>query len=266
MEKTSQSTEENRGHYGAGDILTPSSMPSTTYDSQSPFMSFFDDVLGQQTEANMSMPPPQSFSVSNSGLLASASKGRSIGRIERLRRQLAAMLPCQEDVDYLSDSSYGWWLIQRHILPHLLRIPDHDLGKPFDVSTVSVSNPMAIARLLLCVALCIQQLPPNIDTRKLKTKVPLQGMMEKIITFVSGTVTSDDELIGNMEGMECLVLQGIYQLNAGNLRRAWLTFRRAINVAQLMGLHRVSLKTSQEAPDVKETRRHYIWYQIMRSV
>jgi hypothetical protein len=91
-------------------------------------------------------------------------------------------------------------------------------------------------------------------------------MMEKIVTTVTTIVTSDDELIGSMEGIECLVLQGVYHVNAGNLRRSWLTFRRAINVAQLMGLHRVSLKTSQEAADLMETSRHYMWYQIMKGV
>ena len=266
MEKASQDVQEARSIYGPGDVLTPCSMPSTTYDSQSPFIALIDDVLGQQGETNNSMPPPQSVSVSKPIPPASAGKGRPIGRIEKLRRQLAAMLPCQEDVDYLFDSSPGWWLIQRHIMPHLLRIPEHDVQKPFEVSTVLLSHPVIIARLLLCVALCIQQLPPNIDPRFLQTKVPLQELMEKIITFVTAIVTSDDELIGSTEGVECLILQGVYQINAGNLRRAWLTFRRAINVAQLMGLHRVSLKTSQEAPDAKEARRHYLWYQIMRAV
>ncbi|OCL06582.1 hypothetical protein AOQ84DRAFT_343131 [Glonium stellatum] len=264
MEKVSQATEENRTPYGPVDVLTPSSTPATTHDSQPPFISLFDDVLGQQAEANVSMPPPQSVSASNSSTPANAGKGRPIGRTEKLRRRLAAMLPCQEDVDHLSELSSGWWLIRRHIMPHLLRIPEDDLQNPFDVSTVSVSQPMIIARLLLCVAICIQQLPPNIDPRGLQTKVPLREMIEKIITFVTAAVTSDDELIGNLEGIECLVLQGVYHVNAGNLRRSWLAFRRAINVAQLMGLHRMSLKASQEVPDLMETRRRYMWYQIVR--
>lgn len=138
--------------------------------------------------------------------------------------RLAAMLPCQEDVDQLSDLSRAWWLIRRYIMPHLLKIPEDDLEKPFDVSFVSVSQPMTIARLLLCVALCIQQLPPNIDPRRLQTKVPLREMIENIITSVTAKVTSDDELIGGMEDIECLVLQAVYQVNAGNLRRSWLAF------------------------------------------
>ena len=262
MQKISQDTEDNRRSHGQVGALTPSSTAATTYDPQLSFMPSFDDVLGLQAEANTSIRPPQSFSSPS----ASAGKGRPIGKIEKLRQQLAAMLPCQEDVDHLSDLSHGWWLIRLHVMPHLLETPGNDFQKLFDVSAVSASHPMMIARLLLCIALCIQQLPPNIDLQSLQIKVPLRELMEKIITFVSTTVTSDDDLIGSIEGIECLVLQAIYQTNAGNLRRSWLITRRAINVAQLMGLHRMSLKTSQEVPDSMETRRHYMWYQIMRGV
>lgn len=277
MDKVSQTTEEAHGPYApVVDVLTPSSMPATTYHSRpTPFMSLHDDVVGQGADANTPPIPPQpqsdsvSNSYSNSSLPFAASGGKAsgqLGRVEKLRRQLAAMLPGQEEVDYLFDVSYGWWLICRHILPQPLRIPEQDLRKLFNVSTVSRSHPIVIARLLLSLALCIQQLPPHIDTRRLQTKTPLREVMDQIITTVTATVTSDDELIGSMEGIECLLLQGVYQVNAGNLRRAWLTFRKAINVAQLMGLHRVSLKAAQEAPDLMETRRHYTWYQMMKGV
>lgn len=264
MEQVSQATEGNSAPFGPADFLASSSTPATTYESQSEFMSSFDNVA----EAKTPILPPQSTSVSNSSNIVSAGNLEAVrvGRIEKLRRRLAAMLPCQEDVDHLSNLSRGWWLIRRHMMPYLLRVPEQDLQKAFDVSFVSTSHPMVITRLLLCVALSIQQLPPNIDPRRLQTKVPFREMIEKIITFVTAAVTSDDELIGSMEGIECLVLQALYQVNAGNLRRSWLTFRRAIDVAQLMGLHRVSPKASQEAPDFTETSRHYMWFRIMQGV
>jgi Fungal specific transcription factor domain len=269
IENSSQRTEETHATIATVDIITPSSTSATTYASQSPFVSLFGHTVGQQAEANTSMAPPQADLVSASSPPASTSQVFQMGRIEKLQQELAALLPCQEDVDYLSDTS-GWWFIRRHIMPHLLGVSEHaehDLQNPFDVSTVSASHPMIIARLLLCLALSIQQLPPNIiDSQRFHTKVPLREMMEKIITFVTATVTYDDELTGSIEGIECLVLQTVYQINAGNLRRAWLTFRRAINVAQLMGLDRVSLKSSQDMADSKETRRYNLWYQIMRGV
>lgn len=266
MEKVSQSPDENRAPYPQLDHVAVSSTPTSMYDSGPQFVSLFDDDFGQPAEANTSMPTPQSNHASISRTLAGASRGAPNGRIEKLREQLAAMLPCQEDVDYLSDSSHGWWLIQKHMLPHLLRIPEADLRKRFDVATVSASHPMIIARLLLCVALSIQQLPPEVDLPRLRTKTPLRELMENIVTIVTTTVIADDELTGSVEGIECFALQGLYQVLAGNFRRSWLAFRKAINVAQLMGLHRVSLKTPHEVPDPMEARRHYMWFQLIQEV
>lgn len=265
MEKVSNRPDEDRDTYDQGDVLASSTSASVSaYDTQSGSLS--SRIPDDGPETNAYMTPPHSVSVPNPTQLDTVAHGRPLGRIEKLRQKLAAMLPCQEDVDCLSDSSYGWWLMQRHMLPNLLRIPEEDLQKPFDVSIVSASHPMIIARLLLCVALCIQQLPPDFDPRRLQIKGSLREMMERNVTTVAATVTYDDELTGSMEGIECFSLQGLYQVIAGNFRRAWLSFRKAINVAQLMGLHRVSLKTSQEAEDVIETRRHYMWYHIIQEV
>lgn len=250
MQNVSQSTEDNRLAYDPVGAFTPLSTSATMNRSRPSFVSTFNNALRQQPDVTPS----------------TSSNGSPIGRTERLQQQLAAMLPCQEDVDFLLGMSHGWWLIQRHMMPQLLKPPEHDTENPFDVSAVSRSNPMVIARLLLCVAICIQQLPPKADLRRLRTTVPVGEMMENNITFITTTVTSDDEMTGSIEGVECLALQGMYQTNAGSLRRSWLTFRRAINVAQLMGLHRVCSKTPQAVPDWKEARRYYIWYQIMQAV
>ncbi len=68
--------------------------------------------------------------------------------------------------------------------------------------------------------------------------------MDKFLSTVQTLITSDDELVSTMEGLECLVLQGVYYINAGSPRRAWLTFRRALNIGQLMGIHRKETSTS----------------------
>lgn len=106
LEKSSQGTEKESVLYGPVDVLTSSSTLATTYGSHSPYMSLFDDVLGQQAETNTSMRPPQSVLASASSPPTSAGQIFPI-RIENLRRRLAAMLPCQEDVNYLSELSHG---------------------------------------------------------------------------------------------------------------------------------------------------------------
>lgn len=61
---------------------------------------------------------------------------------------------------------------------------------------------------------------------------------EQCLTLVDRWVLSDDEHMGTIEGLECAVLQCKLYADIGQVRRSWLTCRRAIGMAQLMGLHR----------------------------
>ncbi|KAJ0415401.1 hypothetical protein BJY00DRAFT_304889 [Aspergillus carlsbadensis] len=185
----------------------------------------------------------------------------TIHKLESVRQRLAAMLPCQADVDFLFAASHGWWLLQQHMMPQLPDMAENDAHGLFNVSTVSKGHPLALARLLLCIAICIQQLPPQLDLRVLETAVPVREIESGIIGFITKEVASDDELTGSIEGVECLALLGMYAVNAGNLRRSWLLFRKAISVGQLLGLHRIMVHSPQ---DTMEARRHNLWYQISR--
>jgi len=51
-------------------------------------------------------------------------------------------------------------------------------------------------------------------------------------------VTTNEDLIGFVEGIECIMIEAMYQNYAGNLHRAWMAVRRATTVAQLIALHR----------------------------
>jgi hypothetical protein len=68
----------------------------------------------------------------------------------------------------------------------------------------SQSHPIVISRLLLVIALCIQQLPIDYDQSRLHLVSSLQDLKEKIVSSTA-TITSDDELIGSLEGIECLM-------------------------------------------------------------
>jgi hypothetical protein len=115
------------------------------------------------------------------------------GKLESLRKRLASTLPSQADVDFLLSSSHGWWLIQQHMMIHLPDTTENDSHGMFNVSAISQGHPITITRLLFRVAIRIQQLPPEMDTRKFQTKVPLRETMSSIIEFLIQNVTSDDE-------------------------------------------------------------------------
>lgn len=195
-----------------------------------------------------------------------AEVGSPTGKLESLRQKLAALLLDQEDVDLLLASSHGWWLIQQHMAPHLLSATENDLDASFNVAAVSKLPTIKISRVLLCIAICIQQLSPEIDRRNFRSKAPLQETMSGIIDFVVENVTSNDNLTGSVQGVECLALQAIYEVNAGNLRRSWVTFRKAITIAQLLGMHNMTVKSSQEDWNMVERKKHHLWYSIARGV
>jgi hypothetical protein len=107
----------------------------------------------------------------------------------------------------------------------------------FDVVDISKGSITSIACTLLYISSCLLQLHPDFDTARLKLYPSVESRMERYVSTVQALVTSDEELVSSIEGIDCLILQCSYHGNAGNPRRAWLTVRRAMNIAQLMGLH-----------------------------
>ncbi|KAJ3523024.1 hypothetical protein NM208_g12614 [Fusarium decemcellulare] len=100
------------------------------------------------------------------------------------------------------------------------------------------SHPTALARRLLQLSICMQQLSPRFDTTRLSLPESMAKTMENIVEQVSELVTSNDHLIASLQGLECLILLGYWHSNAGNLRKAWLIFRRALSLCQLLGADR----------------------------
>lgn len=129
----------------------------------------------------------------------------------------------------------------------------------FRFSSLTTSHPSFIARALLLVATSLQFSDDHVLSQ-LGLPLPPQDLIEKILSHTSTLVTSNDELVGTMEGLECLVLQGVYYCNVGKPRRAWLCFRRALDVAQLMGLHhRMGLSDKDTEAEPLERLRHMWW-------
>lgn len=106
------------------------------------------------------------------------------------------------------------------------------------------THPALVAKRMLQLAICLQHLGPEFPAsiqRTLSRPVTLAGAVTaagRIVAAAASFVTNDDELVGSLEGLECLILQGFYHANAGNLRKVWLAFRRGLSLGQLMGIDR----------------------------
>ncbi|EMT71745.1 hypothetical protein FOC4_g10010262 [Fusarium odoratissimum] len=82
------------------------------------------------------------------------------------------------------------------------------------------------------------QLDPSFNQGSLHLGVGANEAMRRYYYLASSMVTCHDQLLDSLEGLECLIFEGAYLINCGNLRRALISLRRASTLAQFMGLHR----------------------------
>ena len=164
-------------------------------------------------------------------------------KLERLRQTLVDLLPSQEDADLICEASSGWLLLHAFNLSKFG--DDSENGKPSNPSNVNLAevseqHPTIIARTLLYISVCLQQMPPSFHSKLLHLPSSVESRVDRYISTVQTLITSDDELVSTIQGLECLAFLGAFHVNAGNPRRAWLAFRRAMGIAQLMGLDKAN--------------------------
>ncbi|EED17447.1 conserved hypothetical protein [Talaromyces stipitatus ATCC 10500] len=68
----------------------------------------------------------------------------------------------------------------------------------------------------------------------------------------------------NIEGLQCMMMESMYQANGGNLRRSWIANRRAMVIAQLMNLLRSDSRAQYKAldPGIRADPR-FMWFRIV---
>ena len=61
--------------------------------------------------------------------------------------------------------------------------------------------------------------------------------MKELSQSAINLVNMNDTLLGTLDGLENLLLGGLYHIDGGNIRIAWITMPRAVITAKLPGLH-----------------------------
>ncbi|KAI1378035.1 hypothetical protein F4677DRAFT_453740 [Hypoxylon crocopeplum] len=130
------------------------------------------------------------------------------------------------------------------------------------------SHPVLIARKLLMLGIYLQGFSPSITQELNGLSIPHHNIMHCAVETASRLVTSDDDLAGTIEGIECIMMESMYHNNGGNLRRAYLTIRRALVIAQMIGLDRGSnlplLKVLEPATRIR-IDPELMWFRIIQS-
>lgn len=215
-------------------------------------------TAGETPLSNVSLPSPRTFSVRGSARAA---------RYKSISKQLHALFPPQQTLYAISQQSPG----AKYAVAAFYSQQDQIDGKPEPISSLAqvpdvASHPAILAKRLLQLAICLQQLPPYFDSSGLRLGKSPAEAMEEWVAIAGRLVTSDDDLVGSLEGLECLILQSFYQSDAGHLRKAWMTSRRALNMAQLMAIDRKTTKSIRSCDPAFDPKRQpsppVLWFRI----
>ena len=121
-------------------------------------------------------------------------------------------------------------------------------------------HPVLLAKKMLVTALFLQYFPPSSNHGF--TEDPRE-MTNRLGEEAIKLVTTNEGLHGWIESIEVILLESLYHSNYGNLRRAWLAMRRAMTVAQLMGLDREQDPRIRVLDPARTPDHRFIWHNIV---
>lgn len=171
-----------------------------------------------------------------------------------VKQVLVSLLPSQDDATTIVSNTTAWLWGLRHTSGTTLRVdePIPDLH----VAEVAIGSAMALAKTLLYLAIYMQLLPRSFDTKHLRVPAT-DATISSYASIVNSLVLSREEAVCSTDGIECLQLLGMIYFNEGAYRKAWLSFRRALDIAKLKGLRSIYVRSAgQPNSDELKAQRH----------
>ncbi|KAJ5609785.1 hypothetical protein N7528_010352 [Penicillium herquei] len=124
------------------------------------------------------------------------------------------------------------------------------------------AHPVLIAKYMLHIATALQHLHPDFASDMDGLSESPRAMMRRLAGVAMNIVTTNDNLISCVEGLDCLLVESWHHTNNGNLRKGLITVRRAITIAQLMGFHRPGKAHCKIVHRQTRVYPEFIWFRI----
>ncbi|KAH6850600.1 hypothetical protein B0I37DRAFT_444599 [Chaetomium sp. MPI-CAGE-AT-0009] len=158
-------------------------------------------------------------------------------KLGKLSQRLAEAWPSQHELSRLSAAQAG---SSESLVLKASGMPYSGSASVQDILRIPPpgSHPVLVARKLLLLGIFLQgTMAGSLSEDAAATSSSCCNLASKAVE-AAGLVTGNDELANSIESIECIMMESLYHDLTGNLRRAWVAVRRAITMAQMMGLHR----------------------------
>ncbi|KAK1674927.1 hypothetical protein BDP55DRAFT_164191 [Colletotrichum godetiae] len=178
-------------------------------------------------------------------------------------RQLSAAIPALEDCRVIYKLySEADIVFQLMFTPHcLLEKLKPESVEHFMESLRTPMHPTLLAKKMLMLGTMLQRVPTHAGEI---ASEETYRIVDRLAETAISVVCENNVLLGTLDGLECLILQTVYHANGGNPRLSLLTCRRAITVAQLMGLHRPHDPATIETVDSNSTAvPGFVWFRLV---
>jgi hypothetical protein len=154
-----------------------------------------------------------------------------------ITQALLRALPCRKDIEILLGKITKVSILcyqSRYKSREAKYMPEEQISNPSLL--YPEAHPVLLARQMLLFAVALQYIPPNELIPGLTTHHHV--IMERLAESAIKMVNANDVLLGTLEGLENIILESLFHIDSGNIRRGWITIRRAVMAAHLLGLHR----------------------------
>jgi hypothetical protein len=172
---------------------------------------------------------------------------------------LTALLPSHTTMYEILETSGIWWDILRKMHPHMCSEDTSMTIQTYVFLGLNQDNPAIIGCALSWLTLSIRCLPCDFESNHLGLPLPVNDLTDHYLSSIDRLIVSDDELSISLEGIECILLQSQLYGFIGRPRKAWITIRRGISHAILLGITRSSPKPISTYME----RRWSVWWHLM---
>lgn len=173
------------------------------------------------------------------------------------RNELIKLIPPRADLLRIRDMAANWWSVWYHMFPELLEKDKSLLVGQRDYFEIPES-PGDVAKFILCHLMCVDQLPAGFDCKSLEMPIVPSEYAERCVNTIDRLIINDEDLCNTLPSLEAILLLSKWYTNLGRPRKAWLMTRRAVELAQLAGLH-ISTAKDPHPDDKLYDRRLKLW-------